>query len=176
MKRKKEKQFFIHLRVDLLGLSFELFEPYLRKIRFLLRTKLLDLLSFQASSDGNATVSILAYQPKMQHIGKRLACRASNPLIKQSEIMDGMKLNIDCKYEFILENMTNLHSSCPNFPHLNIILFISNVDFYPFNSKYAFNLEQRTRVKFCSSQVEWHYRMNQVYWMNTLEILKAAQL
>ena len=52
--------------------------------------------------------------------------------------MDGMKLNIDCKYEFILENMTNLHSS---FPHLNITFFISNVDFYPFNSKYAFNLE-----------------------------------
>ena len=43
---KKEKYFFIHLRVDPLGLSFELFEPYLRKIGFLLRTKLLDLLSF----------------------------------------------------------------------------------------------------------------------------------
>ena len=44
--KKKEKYFFIHLRVDPLGLSFELFEPYLRKIGFLLRTKLLDLLSF----------------------------------------------------------------------------------------------------------------------------------
>ena len=51
----------------------------------------------QASSDGNATVSILAFPPKMEHIGKRLLCKASNPLIKQSEIMDGMKLNIDCK-------------------------------------------------------------------------------
>ena len=47
MKRKKKKKyFFIHLRVDLLGLSFEPFEPYVRKIGFLLRTKLLDLLSF----------------------------------------------------------------------------------------------------------------------------------
>ena len=63
----------------------------------------------------------------MQHIGKRLACRASNPLIKQSEIMDGMKLNIDCKYEFILTNMTNIHRG--------------NVDFYPFKSKYALNFE-----------------------------------
>ena len=56
------------------------------------------IFSFQASSDGNATVSILAFPPKMEHIGKRLLCKASNPLIKQSEIMDGMKLNIDCKY------------------------------------------------------------------------------
>ena len=72
----------------------------------------------------------------MQHIGKRLACRASNPLIKQSEIMDGMKLNIDCKCEFILVNMTNLHSSCDD-----ICLFMSNVDFYPFSSKYALHLE-----------------------------------
>ena len=52
----------------------------------------------QASSDGNATVSILAFQPRMEHIGKRLLCKASNPLIKQSEIIDGMKLKIDCKY------------------------------------------------------------------------------
>ena len=52
----------------------------------------------QASSDGNATVSILAFPPKMEHIGKRVLCKASNPLIKQSEIMDEMKLNIDCKY------------------------------------------------------------------------------
>ena len=54
----------------------------------------------QASSDGNATVSILAFQPKMEHIGKRLLCKASNPLIKQSEIIDGMKLKIDCKYKY----------------------------------------------------------------------------
>jgi hypothetical protein len=54
----------------------------------------------QASSDGNATVSILAFQPKMEHIGKRLVCKASNPLIKQSEIMDGMKLKVDCKYKY----------------------------------------------------------------------------
>ena len=45
-KKKRKSTFFIHLRVDLLGLSFEPFEPYVRKIGFLLRTKLLDLLSF----------------------------------------------------------------------------------------------------------------------------------
>ena len=53
---------------------------------------------FQASSDGNTTVSILAFRPKMENIGKVLVCKASNPLIKQSEIMDDMKLRIDCKY------------------------------------------------------------------------------
>ena len=57
---------------------------------------------FQASSDGNATVSILAFPPRMDHIGKRLICKASNPLIKQSEIMDGMKLKIDCKFSYFI--------------------------------------------------------------------------
>ena len=56
------------------------------------------LLSKKASSDGNATVSILSFRPKMEHIGKSLVCKATNPLISQSDLFDNMDLNIDCKY------------------------------------------------------------------------------
>ena len=54
--------------------------------------------SFQKSSDGNTTVSILSFWPKMEHIGKDLMCKAANPLISQSDIADKMKLKIDCKW------------------------------------------------------------------------------
>ena len=52
----------------------------------------------KASSDGNATVSILSFRPKMDNIGKSLVCKATNPLITQSDLFDSMDLNIDCKY------------------------------------------------------------------------------
>ena len=51
----------------------------------------------QASSDGNATVSILSLRPKMDHIGKSLVCKATNPLISGSDLFDNMDLSIDCK-------------------------------------------------------------------------------
>ena len=56
------------------------------------------LLSKKASSDGNATVSILRLRPKMDHIGQSLVCKATNPLITQSDLFDNMDLNIDCKW------------------------------------------------------------------------------
>ena len=52
----------------------------------------------KASSDGNATVSILRLRPKMDHIGQSLVCKATNPLITQSDLFDNMDLNIDCKW------------------------------------------------------------------------------
>ena len=56
------------------------------------------LLSKKASSDGNATVSILRLRPKMDHIGQSLVCKATNPLITQSDLFANMDLNIDCKW------------------------------------------------------------------------------
>ena len=58
----------------------------------------LKIVLFQASSDGNATVSILSYRPKKDHIGKSLVCKATNPLITQSDLFDNMDLSIDCKW------------------------------------------------------------------------------
>ena len=60
------------------------------------------MIFFKASSDGNATVSILSFRPKMDHIGKSLVCKATNPLITQSDLFDSMDLNIDCKYRLYI--------------------------------------------------------------------------
>ena len=51
----------------------------------------------QASSDGNATVSILSFRPRMEHIHETLSCRATNPLIPDIVLEDSMDLHIDCK-------------------------------------------------------------------------------
>ncbi len=54
-------------------------------------------LFLQTSSDGNTTVSILSLWPKMEHINLELVCRASNPLIKETDKVDSMRLEINCK-------------------------------------------------------------------------------
>jgi hypothetical protein len=46
-------------------------------------------------------VSILSFRPKMDHIGKNLVCKATNPLIAESDLFDNMDLRIDCKYRKI---------------------------------------------------------------------------
>ena len=38
----------------------------------------------------------------MDHIGKSLVCKATNPLITQSDLFDSMDLNIDCKYRLYI--------------------------------------------------------------------------
>ena len=53
---------------------------------------------FQTSSDGNTTVSILSLWPKMEHINLELVCRASNPLMKEMDKVDSMRLEINCKF------------------------------------------------------------------------------
>jgi hypothetical protein len=53
----------------------------------------------QTSSDGNTTVSILSLWPKMEHINMELICRASNPLMKESDKVDSVRLEINCKFK-----------------------------------------------------------------------------
>ena len=53
--------------------------------------------AFQDSSDGNTTVSVLAFRPRLEDIGKRLICRVTNTLMEEASIADRMDLKIDCE-------------------------------------------------------------------------------
>lgn len=54
--------------------------------------------NFQTSKDGNLTGSVLSYHPKIEDQGKFLSCRAENPLIPDSGVEKGFKLNLHRKF------------------------------------------------------------------------------
>lgn len=56
----------------------------------------------QASDNGNVSISILSFTPTREDNGKVLICRAINEVMKHSIKETTLKLNIYCKYFFLL--------------------------------------------------------------------------
>ena len=54
------------------------------------------------SSDGNITFSTLDFTPTLTDHGKTLTCRAVNTFIDAAVEEDSWKLNVFCKYCFML--------------------------------------------------------------------------
>lgn len=52
----------------------------------------------QTSPDGNTTTNTVTFVPIMEDSGKIVTCRASTPLIDESTLEDGWKLNIYREY------------------------------------------------------------------------------
>lgn len=64
-------------------------------ITWFLNEKRLTDATHSDSSDGNTSVSILSFLPRLEDIGKILMCKATNALIEQSTLSDHMELEID---------------------------------------------------------------------------------
>ncbi len=58
---------------------------------------LFSFLCFQDSYDGNSTVSVLTLRPRLEDVGKRLSCVASNSLMRGASMEDEITLRIDCE-------------------------------------------------------------------------------
>ena len=52
---------------------------------------------FQDAFDGNSTVSVLTLRPRLEDVGKRLSCVATNAHIKGASMQDEITLRIDCE-------------------------------------------------------------------------------
>ncbi len=52
-------------------------------------------------------MSVLTLRPRLEDVGRRLACRATNPLIQGAAVQDEITLKIDCEY---LELKCNQHA------------------------------------------------------------------
>ena len=56
-------------------------------------------LNLQDSIDGNSTISLLKFRPRIDDIGRTLTCKAANPLMEdRGKLSDNMELKIDCKH------------------------------------------------------------------------------
>lgn len=58
--------------------------------------------TFQTSNDGNTTTSILSLNVTKEDTGKYLSCRAENKMLQVESIVDGIRLEVHCKYELTL--------------------------------------------------------------------------
>jgi hypothetical protein len=51
----------------------------------------------QISNDGNVTVSTLKFRPRMEDHGRKISCRAENPLLPNSVKLDEKLLEVYCE-------------------------------------------------------------------------------